>query len=442
MKNVVIGDGYVRGLLYTGAVAGINAGTISNVVNRATVRGSTAAGGVVGSNLGVVEYARNTGQVEGHLGVGGIAGTSTEIYNCVNEGDVSGITIVGGLVGGNQQVVSQSYNTGEVKAELAAGGVAGGNEAALIEDCFNAGNVTGYFGMGGIAGQDNDGEIVRCYSVGTISANGLFGGIVGLSDGTLLSGVYYLDGTLQKDPREHSAEPNNFGEKLTEAQMGDPAAYNQWDFYIVWYTDGEYPYPQLRALPMYGEDAWDNPFADVPEGAWFYDAVRFAQENKLFMGVSGTEFAPSVNMNRAMFVTVLGRLYGVDTARYTGTWSVFNDVEPGSWYAPYVEWAALFNIVTGDGQGNFRPYDPITREEMCVILARFANFLGLQLNITAGEIGFTDSAGVSPWARDAVSVFEQAGIVTGMADGSFRPKKAASRAEVAVILQRFVNLLD
>ena len=89
---------------------------------------------------------------------------------------------------------------------------------------------------------------------------------------------------------------------------------------------------------------------------------------------------------------------------------------------------------------NFRPFDPITREQLCVMLARFAEYAGLPLEIAPGDAGFTDADSISPWAREEVSVFEQTGVVTGMADGSFQPQKAATRAEVAVILQRFVKL--
>ena len=74
-------------------------------------------------------------------------------------------------------------------------------------------------------------------------------------------------------------------------------------------------------------------FVDVPEGAWFYDAVEYVSGHDIFRGTSDTEFSPYGTMTRAMMVTVLGRLSQVDPADYTGA-RAFTDVTPGSWYAP------------------------------------------------------------------------------------------------------------
>ena len=110
-------------------------------------------------------------------------------------------------------------------------------------------------------------------------------------------------------------------------------------------------------------------FVDVPAGAWYADAVEYVAANGLMDGVGGRCFAPNDALTRAMFVTVLGRLVQINEADYTSV--SFTDVTPGSWYAPYVEWAAQQNIVNGMSSGRFEPNTPITREQMATIIARY-----------------------------------------------------------------------
>lgn len=114
---------------------------------------------------------------------------------------------------------------------------------------------------------------------------------------------------------------------------------------------------------------WTNPYHDVAEGAWYYDAVRFVTEKELFSGVPGGGFAPNVIMSRAMLVTVLHRLAGEPEA---GSAS-FADVADGRWYADAVKWAAANGIVKGTGNGLFDPDGNVTREQIAVILMRFIN---------------------------------------------------------------------
>ena len=109
-------------------------------------------------------------------------------------------------------------------------------------------------------------------------------------------------------------------------------------------------------------------FVDVPAGAWYADAVEYVAANGLMDGVGERRFAPNDALTRAMFVTVLGRLVQINEADYTSV--SFTDVTPGSWYAPYVEWAAQQNIVNGMDSGRFEPNTPITREQMATATRR------------------------------------------------------------------------
>ena len=132
----------------------------------------------------------------------------------------------------------------------------------------------------------------------------------------------------------------------------------------------------------------------------------------LFRGVGEGRFDPAGTMTRSMLVTVLGRLAGIDPADYSGE-SAFSDVDADSWYGPYVAWAAENGVVQGVGGGRFAPDDPITREQLCTMLARYLDSDGKELPQREEPGGLPDEDQVSDWARDAVERFRQLGIVEG-----------------------------
>ena len=181
---------------------------------------------------------------------------------------------------------------------------------------------------------------------------------------------------------------------------------------------------------------WKNPFHDVAKDAAYYDAVRFVNEAGLFLGTSDTTFSPDVPMNRAMFVTVLGRLAKADTAAFASV--SYTDVESGSWYAPYVEWAAASGLVLGYGDGTFGPMNEITREQAALILARYAASAGVSAAPAGSLSSYPDGASVSSWAKDAVTWTADAGIYV-TENGSLLPQALATRAVVAQMLFRFAG---
>ena len=177
------------------------------------------------------------------------------------------------------------------------------------------------------------------------------------------------------------------------------------------------------------------PFTDVTPDNPYYSAIRFVYNNGLFIGMSDTEFAPDTTMTRAMFVTVLGRLEKADVSGYTGT--SFKDVEPGMWYSEYVEWAAEKGIIVGYGDGNFGPYDLITKEQAALIIARYARLEG---NDTTGDgdlTAYEDGETVSAWAEAAVDWCEDNGIYVAE-QGKLIPQGYASRAIVAQMLYAYI----
>lgn len=177
-------------------------------------------------------------------------------------------------------------------------------------------------------------------------------------------------------------------------------------------------------------------FTDLTAGSWYYDGVRYALENGLMTGTSARTFAPDRPVTRAMLVTILWRLAGEPYGRV----SPFEDVLPGSWYAQAVSWAYDKGIVTGVTATSFQPVTPVTREQLCAILCRYAALTGKNTAASASLNAFTDRAQVSAYAAASVRWALQAGLLTGVGDGRLAPRSGATRAQLAVLLQRFAGL--
>ena len=179
-------------------------------------------------------------------------------------------------------------------------------------------------------------------------------------------------------------------------------------------------------------------FTDIT-GHWAADNILFVASRGLLSGTSDTTFSPGTGMTRGMFVTALGRLAGINPDSYkTGK---FTDVKADAYYAPYVNWAAQTGIVEGVTAITFAPDTNINREQMAVIMVNYAKKLGYDLPRTLKAVTFADNANISSWAKDAVRAMQQAGILAGKNGNKFDPKGTATRAEVATVLRRFVEIV-
>ena len=158
-------------------------------------------------------------------------------------------------------------------------------------------------------------------------------------------------------------------------------------------------------------------FTDVEQDAWYVEAVDYVVEQKLFIGVSETEFAPQSTMTRAMFWMVLARMSG-------------ENVDCGEvWYEKAMEWAVENELSDGTGHA-----DAVTREQIVTMLWRFA---GSPSNST--EIGsFADADSVSDWAKEAMQWACGKGIVEG-AGGYLLPGDSAERCQVAAMIMRYLE---
>lgn len=178
---------------------------------------------------------------------------------------------------------------------------------------------------------------------------------------------------------------------------------------------------------------------------WAKADIDFVASRGLFQGADGalgtpeTTFSPDGTITRGMFVTALGRLAGIDPAAYPS--SRFTDVAGSSIYAPYVEWAASKGIVSGTGEKTFSPDSAITREQMAVIMQRYAQRLGYTLPVARKAVTFTDENQITGSMKGAVQRVQQAGIMSGKGNNRFGPKDSATRAEAAVVLRRFVEVV-
>lgn len=159
-------------------------------------------------------------------------------------------------------------------------------------------------------------------------------------------------------------------------------------------------------------------FSDVPSNYWGAESIAFASSRELFNGVSENSFAPASDMNRAMIVTVLARLEGVDTN--SGT----------TWYEQGTEWAKQNGISDGTNLTS-----SVSREQLATMLYRYAGSPKTTDNVQ----NFTDSSSISSWASDAMNWAVETGLIGGMGDGTISPKGNATRAQITTILMRYIE---
>ena len=173
------------------------------------------------------------------------------------------------------------------------------------------------------------------------------------------------------------------------------------------------------------------PFTDVPADRWSYPYIKQLYDAGVVSGTSATTFEPTANVTRAQFVTMIAGLAGADVSGYAS--GPFDDVQAGSWYAPYVNWAAASGIVSGTSATTFDPAAEISRQDMAVMLYNYAQQAGVQLKQTT-VTPFTDEGSIAAYALPAVQALHSAGVISGMPDGSFQPQATTTREQACVVL--------
>lgn len=217
-----------------------------------------------------------------------------------------------------------------------------------------------------------------------------------------------------------------------------------------WYTDKEckvaynFNIGVTKGFTLYAKwtenkiEGKQNTFGDVTESDWYYDAIEYVFSNKLFNGITETEFAPMMEITRAMLVTVL---YRYEKEPEVSGNSKFIDVADGAYYNRAVIWAETNGIVNGISDSEFAPDNKITREQIVTIMFRFAKYKGIDVSV--GEdtniLSYDDVASVSEYAIPAMQWAVGSGLMKGKTESTLNPKDTATRAEVATILQRFIE---
>ncbi len=182
------------------------------------------------------------------------------------------------------------------------------------------------------------------------------------------------------------------------------------------------------------EEVNDKVYVDI-DNSWAKGNIEFVTSREILNGVDLYEFAPSLDVTRAMIVTVLGRLSDVDASIYSNS---FSDVDSNSWYGDYVAWAKSNGIVNGVSPDKFSPDTNLTREQLAVIIDNYLTEIGSPV-ADKDVTFFVDNSEISSWANNSVYRLKSIGLVNGDPSGRFNPKDNLTRAELSAILQRLIE---
>ena len=177
------------------------------------------------------------------------------------------------------------------------------------------------------------------------------------------------------------------------------------------------------------------PFRDVDTDDWFYDAVVYAYDTGLMSGVSDDQFAPDATLTRAM---VAQMLYSLEGKPRTGS-AGYAHVAFGAWYEDAVAWISSEGLMTGYSDTAFGPDDPLTREQLALILYNYADWAGYDVRGGVSLGSYIDADSASAWSVEALEWAIDAGLISGRGDGILAPAGTATRAEVAQIFMNFLE---
>ena len=189
----------------------------------------------------------------------------------------------------------------------------------------------------------------------------------------------------------------------------------------------------ILAINIYAAEVF--PFADVANNAWYRSGVQFVYDMGIMSGTANDTFSPNMTTTRGMIVTILYRISGKPEASGNG----FTDVPDNAYYAEAVSWASEAGIVNGYGNGKFGPNDPITREQMASIFCRYTDYCGYQTSAEADLSRFSDRESISGYAVDSVEWAVAEGLISGIGEGLLAPRGFATRAQVATIITRYME---
>ena len=278
-----------------------------------------------------------------------------------------------------------------------------------------------------------NGDKIEWYYTKDWTTDSLAGGRVNDTDKKAAASVDELLDKLLKDLGSLDNLTADDAEAVAQIRKAYDALTDEQKALVKGYDDLVAAEAMLEALLGETEEL---PFADI-ENHWAGNSIRFVYENGLMRGVSDTDFAPDATFSRAMLVAVLHRMAGEPAAN--GSYP-FADVRDTAWYANPVAWAYQNKLAGGMTETQYAPNAPITREQLAVMLMRFAQYMDYDTADTIRLVHYKDAGSVSGYAEGAVKWAVANGILKGRNLNELAPQGTATRAEVAVMLERFVNL--
>ena len=278
-----------------------------------------------------------------------------------------------------------------------------------------------------------NGDKIEWYYTRDWTTDSLAGGRVNDTDKKAAASVDELLDKLLKDLGSLDNLTADDAEAVAQIRKAYDALTDEQKALVKGYDDLVAAEAMLEALLGETEEL---PFADI-ENHWAGNSIRFVYENGLMRGVSDTDFAPDATFSRAMLVAVLHRMAGEPAAN--GAYP-FADVRDTAWYANPVAWAYQNKLAGGMTETQYAPNAPITREQLAVMLMRFAQYMDYDTADTIRLVHYKDAGSVSGYAEGAVKWAVANGILKGRNLNELAPQGTATRAEVAVMLERFVNL--
>lgn len=194
----------------------------------------------------------------------------------------------------------------------------------------------------------------------------------------------------------------------------------------------------FEKLEVLEKEEWKNPYEDVFEEEWYYDSVKFVDENGIMNGMGAGKFEPFVKTTRGMIVTILYRLEKEPAVNKS---IPFADVDMSKYYGNAIIWAKQNNIVKGIDENTFMPEAEITREQLVTILYRYAKYIGHDVSIgeNTNILSYDDFAEVSEYAIEAFQWSCGSGLVQGRTESTLNPKDKAMRSEIATVIMRFIK---
>lgn len=466
--------------------------------------GDIGVGALVGLAFdSVITNCSNHAEINGYYGrSGGIVGYAVDssLISCYNTGDVytafdwRDTAFVGGITGvaeGNT-IVYACYNMGEVKGVVAAGIVA--SNSGIIANCYNAGTVADFFFDGSALVNFNSPKsyLGNCVYLADKAVTDIYGQygtaennlvvtatelqstqiVAGLNTNPKVTVPFYKEDSnhlnagcpvlnWQEAPLStYNIHFNGDGEaSKTKAQVGETVVLEApwvFDKIIHWtvtpvidFTIGDnntfragfiMPAEDVTIQGVYVDDPAPFRFMDVPTKHWAAPYIYELHYQGIIHGKTATLFDPEANITRAEMVKILAMAVGVDVEYYEG-WTWFTDVPENAWFAPYVSWAADYEIIYGY-DGYFYPNDPIDRQELAAILYRYYDYFA---NAPLPEIEeykqFKDQQQIEWWAEESIYSMQMAGVLKGYSDGTFRPYDNATRVEAAKVVSVLLQLL-